>query len=73
VKSSNQIVTPFITRILIIIEHMSIIALAQMRIDYGGHSSNFSPDGDIVLQAAIDAEDVFIAEIDESLIRTTRN
>jgi len=42
-------------------------------LDYGGHSSIISPDGKIVLQAARNEEDVFIADIDESLIKTTRD
>jgi predicted amidohydrolase len=41
--------------------------------NYGGHSSIISPDGQIVLQAACDAVDVFIAEIDDSLVKATRN
>lgn len=42
-------------------------------VDFGGHSSIISPDGEIILQAAGTKEDVFIADIDESLITTTRN
>jgi predicted amidohydrolase len=40
---------------------------------FGGHSSVISPDGEIILQAEGNKEDVFIVDIDESLIKTTRD
>lgn len=40
---------------------------------FGGHSSIISPDGEIVFQAEGNKEDVFIIDIDDSLIEKTRN
>lgn len=40
---------------------------------FGGHSSIISPDGEIVFQAEQNQEDVFIVDIDDSLIESTRN
>ena len=40
--------------------------------NFGGHSSIISPDGEIVLQAEGNKEDVFIADIDDALIEATR-
>jgi len=42
-------------------------------LDYGGHSSIISPAGDIIFQAPCSSEDVFIVDIDESLIKSTRD
>lgn len=41
-------------------------------VNFGGHSSIISPDGEILFQAEGKIEDVFVSEIDDSLIKTTR-
>ena len=40
---------------------------------FGGHSSVISPDGDIIFQANDSDEDVFVVEIDTSLVQRVRN
>lgn len=39
---------------------------------YGGHSSIISPDGETIFQANMNAEDVFVVEIDQNLVKLTR-
>jgi omega-amidase len=42
-------------------------------IAFGGHSSVISPDGDIIFQANSPTEDIFIVEIDPTLIQRVRD